>query len=156
MSDQPIHEVFPYLRVVGAADAIAFYRRVFGAVERLRLVEPSGRIGHAELQLGPAVLMLSEAFPEYGLLAPDGERRLGASIHLHVDDCDTLAAHAVAAGAVMEMPPTDQFYGERSCRVRDPFGHQWLIGHEIERLAPEEMQRRYTALFDDLATGSNA
>jgi uncharacterized glyoxalase superfamily protein PhnB len=142
-----IHEVFPYLRVVGAAQAIDFYGRAFGAVEKYRLVEPSGRVGHAELQLGPITLMLSEAYPEFGLLAPQGEAVLGASIHLHVDDCDAVAARAVAAGAVVQMPPTDQFYGERSCRVLDPFGHQWLIGHEIEAMAPEEMQRRYTAMF---------
>ena len=149
MSQAPtIHQAFPYLRVHGAASAIEFYRQAFGAVERFRLVEPSGRIGHAELQLGPIDLMLSEAFPEYGLHAPAGGSVLGASIHLHVDDCDALAERAVAAGAVIEMAPTDQFYGERSCRVRDPFGHQWLLGHEIERVSPAEMQRRYTALFD--------
>lgn len=142
-----IHEVFPYLRVNGAADAIAFYASAFGAVETMRLVEPSGRIGHAQLNLGPIVLMLSEAYPEYGLLAPEAGKVLGASIHLHVDDCDALAARAIAAGATMQMPPTDQFYGERSCRVSDPFGHQWLIGHEIEKVSPEEMQRRYTAMF---------
>jgi uncharacterized glyoxalase superfamily protein PhnB len=142
-----IHEVFPYLRVIGAAQAIDFYGRAFGAAEKFRLVEPSGRIGHAELQLGPITLMLSEAYPEFGLRAPQGEAVLGATIHLHVDDCDAAAARAVAAGAVVQMPPTDQFYGERSCRVLDPFGHQWLIGHEIEAMAPEEMQRRYTTMF---------
>lgn len=145
--DPVIHEVFAYLRVLGAARAIEFYRVAFGAVERFRLVEPDGRIGHAELQLGPAVLMLSEQYPEYGLLAPQGATTLGASIHLHVDDCDAVAARAVAAGATMEMPPTDQFYGERACRVRDPFGHQWLLGHETEQLTPQEMQRRYTELM---------
>lgn len=148
-ADPLIHEVFPYLRVKGAADAIAFYVRAFGAVEKMRLTEPSGRIGHAELQLGPAVLMLSEQYPQYGLPAPDGAATLGASIHLHVDDCDALAARMVAAGATMEMPPTDQFYGERSCRVRDPFGHQWLLGHQIEALTTDEMQRRYTRLMED-------
>jgi PhnB protein len=142
-----IHEVFPYLRIEGAARAIEFYSRAFGAVEIFRLTEPSGRIGHAQLQLGPTVLMLSEAFPEYGLLAPSGGTTLGASIHLHVDDCDAVAARAVAAGATISMPPTDQFYGERSCRVLDPFGHQWLIGHELEKLSPQEMQRRYDALM---------
>lgn len=143
-----IREVFPYLRVADAARAIAFYIEAFGASERFRLVEPSGRIGHAELQLGPAVLMLSDAYPEYGLVAPDEDTVLGASIHLHVDDCDAAAARAEAAGARIVMPPADQFYGERACRLRDPFGHQWLLGHEIERLAPEEMQRRYTALMN--------
>ncbi|WP_284616515.1 VOC family protein [Aquabacterium humicola] len=149
MSSNPpvIHEVFPYLRVKGAADAIAFYVKAFGAVEKMRLVEPSGRIGHTELQLGPTVLMLSEEYPEYGLHAPQGETSIGASIHLHVDDCDACAARAVAAGATMEMEPADQFYGERSCRLRDPFGHQWLIGHHLEDLSTEEMQRRYDELM---------
>ncbi|MES3015576.1 MAG: VOC family protein [Pseudomonadota bacterium] len=142
-----IHEAFPYLRVEGAAKAIDFYTRAFGAVEKFRLSEPSGRIGHAELTLGPITLMLSEAYPEFDLLAPTSGKVLGASIHLHVDDCDALAAHAVECGATLEMPPTDQFYGERSCRVRDPFGHQWLLGHEIEKVAVAEMQRRYDEMM---------
>jgi PhnB protein len=143
-----IHEVYPYLRVRGAADAIRFYVQAFGATEKFRLVEPSGRIGHCELQLGPAVLMLSEEFPEYGLLAPDATLGNGALLHLHVDDCDALAAHMAQLGATVTMPPTDQFYGERSCRVRDPFGHDWLLGHSIEDVAVDEMQRRYTAMFE--------
>jgi uncharacterized glyoxalase superfamily protein PhnB len=148
MADPLIHEVFPYLRVKGAAEAIAYYVKAFGAVEKYRLVEPSGRIGHAELQLGPIVLMLSEEFPEYDLHAPDGQRTIGASLHLHVDDCDGWTARAVAAGGTVGMPPTDQFYGERSSRVVDPFGHEWLLGHSIEAIGVEEMQRRYTALCD--------
>ena len=143
----PIHEVFAYLRVRDSAAAIRFYEQAFGAVERFRLVEPSGRIGHAELQLGPAVLMLSDAYPEYGLNAPVEGQDPASSVHLHVADADALAAKAIAAGAAMLMPPTDQFYGERSCRIRDPFGHIWLIGHSIEDVAPAEMQRRYTALM---------
>lgn len=143
-----IHEVFAYLRVRDSAEAIRFYVQAFGASERFRLVEPSGRIGHAELQLGPAVLMLSDTFPEWGLNAPPGDSDIGASVHLHVDDCDAVTAAAVAAGATLLMPPTDQFYGERSARLRDPFGHTWLIGHSIETLTPQEMQRRYTALFE--------
>ena len=143
----PIHEVFAYLRVRDSAAAIRFYEQAFGAVERFRLVEPSGRIGHAELQLGPAVLMLSDAYPEYGLNAPVEGQDPASSVHLHVADADALAAKAIAAGAAMLMPPTEQFYGERSCRIRDPFGHIWLIGHSIEDVAPAEMQRRYTALM---------
>ena len=142
-----VHEAFPYLRVHGAAAAIDFYSRAFGAVEKFRLVEPSGRIGHAELQLGPIVLMLSEAFPEYGLHAPDGSHTLGASIHLHVDDADAMIAKAVAEGAILLREPSDAFYGERSGTVRCPFGHEWMIGHSIEQVTPAEMQRRYDALF---------
>jgi uncharacterized glyoxalase superfamily protein PhnB len=137
-----IHEAFPYLCVHDCARAIAWYVEAMGAVEKFRLTEPSGRIGHAELQIGPLALMLSEAFPEYGLLAPDGQAVLGASIHLNVDHCDTWVTRLAA------MPPTDQFYGERSARVCDPFGHRWLIGHPIEDVTPAEMQRRYTALMN--------
>lgn len=143
----PIHEVFAYLRVRDTPAAIEFYEQAFGAAERFRLVEPSGRVGHAELQLGPAVLMLSDGFPEYGIDAPPPGAPTYVSVHLHVDNADAMASRAVAAGAEMLMPPTDQFYGERSCRIRDPFGHTWLIGHQIEEVTPDEMQRRYTELM---------
>ena len=141
-----IREVFPYLRVRDTAEAMRFYAAAFGAKELFRLTEPNGRIGHAEMQLGPAVLMLSDPFPEYGLHAPTSDD-MGTTLHLHVANADAMAERAVAAGAEMLMPPTDQFYGERSCRLRDPYGHTWLLGHEIEKLTPEEMQQRYTALF---------
>ena len=143
-----IREVFVYLRVSSTERALQFYAQAFGAAEKFRLTEPSGRIGHAEMQLGPAVLMLSDPFPEFGLLAPTGGQDTGSAVHLHVDDADAVCARAQAAGAMILMPPTDQFYGERGCRLRDPFGHIWLIGHEIEQLTPEEMQRRYDALFE--------
>ena len=142
-----IREVFPYLRVRDTAEAMRFYAAAFGAEEIFRLTEPNGRIGHAEMQLGPAVLMLSDPYPEYGLNAPVGDDDMGTTVHLHVENADAMAERAVAAGAEMLMPPTDQFYGERSCRLRDPFGHTWLLGHEIEKLTPEEMQARYDALF---------
>jgi uncharacterized glyoxalase superfamily protein PhnB len=142
-----IHEVFPYLMVRDAKAAIAFYQQAFDATELVRLVEPSGRIGHVELKLGPAVLMVCDEYPEYGMVGPRGDQFTGCTIHLHVDNADAMGERAVAAGATMLMPPTDQFYGERSCRLRDPFGHTWLIGHSIEKLAPEEMQRRYTAML---------
>lgn len=142
-----IHEVFPYLMVRDAKAAIAFYQQAFGATELFRLVEPSGRIGHAELQLGPAVLMVCDEFPEYGMVGPQREQFTGCTIHLHVDNADAMAERAAAAGATILMPPTDQFYGERSCRLRDPFGHAWLLGHSIEKVEPEEMQRRYTAMM---------
>jgi PhnB protein len=143
----PIHDVFAYLRVSDTAAAMRFYAAAFGAVERFRLTEPSGRIGHAEMQLGPAVLMLSDPFPEYGIGAPQPGQDTGFSMHLHVADADALFAQAQEAGATPLMPPTDQFYGERSCKLRDPFGHTWLIGHSIETLTPEEMQRRYSAML---------
>ncbi len=142
-----IHEVFAYLRVRDAAAAITFYARAFGATEKFRLSEPSGRVGHAELRFGPATVMLSDEFPEYGIRGPGEGAPVTSSIHLHVDDCDAAMARAVEAGATVIRPATDQFYGERSGAVRDPFGHEWLLGSEIEALSPEEMQRRYTALL---------
>jgi PhnB protein len=142
-----VHEVFVYLRVHDAAAAIDFYQRAFGAEEVMRLSEPSGRIGHAELRIGPAVVMLSDEYPEYQIRGPRALGGTTCSIHLHVDDADRLMERAVAAGATVLRPLDDQFYGERSGTVRDPFGHEWLLGHEIEKVSPEEMQRRYTAML---------
>lgn len=142
-----IHEVYPYLRVHGAAEAIAFYERAFGATEIFRLTEPSGRIGHAEIRIGPATLMLSDEYPEHGMQGP---RTLGGtsfSIHLHVTNVDEAFEQAVRAGASVVMPLKDQFYGERSGTVRDPFGHEWLLGQNIESVSTDEMQRRYTELL---------
>jgi uncharacterized glyoxalase superfamily protein PhnB len=143
-----IHELFPYLRVHDAAAAIDFYCALFGVKEKFRLTEPGGRIGHAEIDFGNgATLMLSDAYPEYGM---DSARTIGASpvaMHLHVDDADALIERAVAAGATLVMAPQDHFYGERSGTFDDPFGHRWSIGHSIEDVTPEEMQRRYTAMM---------
>ena len=92
--------------------------------------------------------MLSEEFPEYGCRAPHAPGSTGMVIHLHCNNADELAARAIAAGATMVREPSDAFYGERSCTIRDPFGHEWMLGHEIEQVSPEEMQRRYTAMFE--------
>ena len=147
-SSSEIKEVFPYLRVKNAAAAIEFYTRAFGAKELFRLTEPSGRIGHAELSFGGITLMLSEEYPEYGCLGPQSIGGTGMSIHLHVVNADEMAERAVAAGATVLRPLTDAFYGERSGTLLDPFGHEWMLGHEIEKVSPEEMQRRYAAMFE--------
>lgn len=143
-----IHELFAYLRVKDAGRAIEFYSRAFGATEKFRLTEPSGRIGHAELDFGGTTLMLSEEYPELGCVGPETLRGTSVTIHLHVDDCDAMIERAVAAGAELLRGPSNAFYGERSGTVRDPYGHEWMIGHEIEKVEPEEMQRRYTALMN--------
>ncbi len=140
-----IHEVFPYLIVRGGAAAIEFYKRVFGAEEIFKLAEPLGKVGHAELRFGPATVMVADEYPELGLRSPEAFGGTGSRIHLHVDDVDALAERAVAAGATIIMPPTDQSHGERQCRLRDPFGHEWLLGHEIEEVSREEMERRFAA-----------
>jgi PhnB protein len=142
-----IHEVYPYLCVTGGAAAIDFYIRVFGAHEVMRLTYPDGRIGHAELKLGPATLMLADEHPEYGIRSPQAFGGTGTTIHLHVDDVDALVARAVEAGATVLRPPTDEGHGERQARVRDPFGHEWLLGHQIEAVSAEEIQRRFAAEF---------
>jgi len=144
-----IREMYAYLRVKDASRAVDFYKKVFGAREKFRLVEPSGRIGHVELELAGTILMVSEEFPEFGIVGPQTPGGTGMSLHLHVDDADALIRRAEEAGAVVVRPPKDQFYGERSGAVKDPFGHEWLIGHEIEAVTPEEMQRRYTLMFQD-------
>ncbi len=138
-----IHEAFTYLRVKDAPAAIRFYEEAFGATEKFRLAEPSGRIGHAELDFGGTTIMISEEYPEAGIVGPATLGGTSFSVHLHVDDADAAVARAVAAGATVVRPLRDQFYGERSGAIRDPFGHDWLIGHEIEKLSPKEMQRRY-------------
>lgn len=142
-----IHELFPYLRVKDAGRAIEYYKQAFGAVEKFRLTEPGGRIGHCELLFGDATLMLSEEYPELGFLGPQSIGGTSMSIHLHVDDADAAIARAVAAGASVVRPASDAFYGERSGTVRDPFGHEWMLGHSIEEVTPEEMQRRYDELM---------
>lgn len=145
LSAGPVKEIFPYLRVKGAAEAIEFYKAVFGAIEVFRLIESTGRIGHVQLQLGNTVLQVSEEYPEYGLVGPQPGQS-GCAFHLHVRNVDELALTAVAAGATMLRGPTDQFYGERACMIRDPFGHEWILGHVIEQVTPHEMQSRLTAL----------
>lgn len=148
MSQQPgvptIHEVFIYLIVRGGADAIAFYTGVFGARETFRLQEPGGPVGHAELTFGPVTVMLADEYPEMNLLSPLAYGGTGTRVHLHVDDVDVLAARAVDAGAVILFGPADQPHGERQCRLRDPWGHEWLLGHPVgEPLSNEEIRRRY-------------
>jgi PhnB protein len=143
-----IHELFAYIHVKGADKALVFYTSVFGATEKFRLTEPSGRIGHAELDFGGATLMLSDEYPEYGVVAPAQGAPANVTLHLHVDDCDALIARALQAGATLEMAAQDHFYGERSGSFRDPFGHRWSVGHSIETVTPEEMQRRYTAMME--------
>jgi len=146
----PVHELFAYLRLENAAKAIDFYCEAFGAKEKFRLSEPGGRIGHAELELGGTTLMLSDEFPELGIRGPKKIGGTSATLHLHVDDADAMIGRAVAAGAEIVREPQDHFYGERSGTLRDPFGHEWNIGHEIEKVAPAEMQRRY----DEMTKGS--
>lgn len=142
-----VHEFFAYLHVDDARRAIDFYQQAFGATEKFRLTEPGGRIGHAEIDFGGTTLMLADEYPEYGCLSPKTLGNTSVTLHLHVEDADAAIRRAVAAGATLESEPRDQFYGERSGAFRDPFGHRWTVGHAIEEVSPEEMQRRYDELM---------
>jgi uncharacterized glyoxalase superfamily protein PhnB len=139
----PIHELFACLRVKDANKAISFYEKVFNAKEKFRLTEPSGRIGHAELDFDGTIVMLSDEYPEYGIQGPETLGVCTMGIHIHVDNCDEVIERALSAGSTMVRGPADHFYGERSGTVRDPFGYEWNIGHHIEDVTTEEMQRRY-------------
>ena len=141
-----VHELFAYICVRNTGEAIEFYKRAFGATEKFRLTEPGGRIGHAEVDFGGTTMMLSDEFPEYGIAAPQPGARTSVTIHIHVDNADKVIEQAVAAGATLETAPQDAFYGERSGAIRDPFGHRWNIGHHIEDVSADEMQRRYTRM----------
>lgn len=149
-----IREAFPYLRVRDASAAIEFYKRAFGAVEEFRLSEPSGRIGHAQLKFGSFTVMLSDEYPEFGIQGPEAFGGTGSSVHLHVEDVDAMTQQAVDAGATLIMEPKDQFYGERASKVVDPFGHEWLLGSHVEDVSHEEMQRRFTQMFEGDGTNS--
>ena len=142
-----ITDVDPYLHVRGAAQAIDFYKRVFEAEELFRLTDPAGRIGHAEIRIGGKVLMIADEHPEYGVKGPETLGGTSIALHLRVDNVDALVALAVEAGAIVLREVEDQFYGERSGTLRDPFGHEWMLGQEIEKVSPEEMQRRFDAMF---------
>lgn len=143
-----IHHAYPYLRLKRATEAIDFYRSVFGAREVLRLAEAGGRIGHAELTLGATTLMLADEHPELAIQGPETLGATTVAIHLHVTHIDALVERAVLAGATVIRSLADQFYGERTGVIRDPFGHEWLLGEQIEDVTHEEMQRRFTELTD--------
>lgn len=134
------HSIQPYLHIRGAAEAIEFYKRAFGATERLRMAQPDGRIGHAELQFGDSVVMLADEFPERGIYSPAHFGGSGTSLMFYVEDCDAVYREALAAGAKSLREPADQFYGDRSAGVEDPFGFQWWLGTHIRDVSVEELQ----------------
>jgi PhnB protein len=134
----------PYLMVHNAAAAIDFYRQAFGAEERLRLDGPGGRVGHAELAIGDALIMLADEPPEQEVPGPAADRSV--SLHLFVDDVDAMARRAVAAGARQIRAVETQFYGDRLGTFADPFGHVWHLASHVEDVTPEELKRRYAAM----------
>lgn len=136
------HTVTPYLIVKDAAKALDFYKKALGASERMCMPGPDGKVMHAEIQIGDSVVMLADEFPEMGAKSPQTIGGSPVGICLYVEDVDALFKQALAAGAKEERPVKDQFYGDRSGTLRDPFGHQWTIATHKEDLTPEEIGKR--------------
>ena len=148
--------ITPHLVIKGAAEAIEFYKRAFGAEELCRMPMPGAnghvKVGHAELQIGDSRLFLADEFPEQGSSAPNGSSPV--SIHLYVTDADAVFGQAVAAGATVSMPLADMFWGDRFGKLVDPFGHHWSIATHQEDPTPEQMQERMAAAFSGKSCGS--
>ena len=134
--------VMPYLIVDGAAAAIDFYKSVFGATERMRLPGSDGRIGHAELEIGDAVIMLADENPRMGIRGPKAIGGTPVTIHVYVEDSDATFERAVGAGATAVRPMENRFYGDRSGQFEDPFGHSWDVSTHVEDVPPDEMEKR--------------
>ncbi len=144
------HTIAPYLSVSNAPEMIDFYKLAFGAIESYRLRMPDGKIGHAEIKIGAATIMLADEFPEMGLLSPKSQSiaRSPVAIHLYVEDVDAVYTRAIAAGATSVKAPEDEFFGERNAHLTDPSGHLWFLSSRIEEVSPEEMQRRLDAAME--------
>ena len=138
----------PYLYIKGAAEAIEFYKSCFGAAEIMRMTDPkTGAIGHAEIKIGDAAIMLADEFPSMGVLSPKTIGGSPVTIMLYVDDVDTIVKQAVAGGAKILRPVEDQLYGDRAGKIEDPFGHTWFIATHKEEVSPEEIAKRAKAKY---------
>jgi PhnB protein len=149
MTAKPIpegyHTLTPYLAVENAAEAIEFYKNAFGAIERMRMLGPDGMVGHAELQIGDSLVMLSDPFPQSTVRPPTERGGPTASIFMYVEDVDSVVQKAVDEGATIEMEVADQFWGDRFGTVTDPYGQVWSIATHVEDVSPEEMAERSKA-----------
>ncbi len=146
------HSVTPHLVVRGAAAAIEFYKKAFGATEVMRMTMPDGKaVGHAEIKIGDSLIMIADEFPQ--CQSPQALGGSPVTLGLYVEDCDAVFQRAVAAGAQVRMPPADMFWGDRYGQVTDPFGHIWSIATHKEDVAPEEMGRRAQAAFAQMGAG---
>lgn len=141
-----MHTVTPYLICAGAADAIEFYKKAFGAVELYRLPGDDGQVMHASIRIGDSVIMLNDEMPKWGAFGPKSLKGSPVTIHLYVEDADASFAQAIKAGAKATMPLEDAFWGDRYGKLEDPFGHQWSIATHIRDVTPEEMQKAMTEM----------
>ena len=145
------HNVTPYLYLRGAAGAIEFYKSVFGAAEIMRMPGPDGRIMHAEIKIGDSIVMLADENPSMGIMSPQTIGGFSGGLHLYVEDADAVIRKAVESGAKQLHPIKNQFYGDRSGTLLDPFGHMWSVATHIEDVPPEEMRKRMTAAMSQAA-----
>lgn len=144
------HTVTPYLVVKGAADAIDFYKKAFGAKELKRAVdERDGRLMNAQIMIGNSIVMLNDEYPEHGSRAPSGEAKPPASMHIYVENVDTFFDKAVKAGAEVTMPVMDAFWGDRFGAVKDPFGHHWSISTHTQDLTPQQIAEAARKAFSE-------
>ena len=135
-----MHTVTPHLVCAGASDAIEFYKKAFNAVEEARLPGPQGKLMHAMIRINGSAVMLADEFPEWGSFGPKALKGSSVTIHLYVEDVDAAVARAVGAGAKITMPLEDMFWGDRYCKLEDPFGHQWSIATHVRDVSPDEMR----------------
>ena len=136
-----MHTVTPHLVCAGAAEAIEFYKKAFNAVEMGRMPGPQGKLIHALLRIGDSAVMLVDEFPDWGSFGPKSLKGSPVTIHLYVEDVDAIVKRAVAAGAKITMPVENMFWGDRYCKLEDPFGHQWSIATHVRDVSPEDMQQ---------------
>lgn len=148
------HSATPYLIVKGAAAAIDFYKSAFGATELFRMADPDGRVGHAEIRIGDSVIMLADEHPGMGYRSPRSLGGSAVSILLYLEDVDGVFARALEAGARAQREVANQFYGDRSGTLEDPFGHVWTIATHVEDVPPEEIERRVAAMKSAAAAAS--
>jgi PhnB protein len=136
-----MHTVTPHLVCAGAADAIEFYKKAFSAVEMGRMAGPQGKLLHGAIRIGDSTVMLADEFPDWGSFGPKSLKGSPVTIHIYVEDVDAFVARAAAAGAKITMPLQDMFWGDRYCKLEDPFGHQWSVGTHVRDVSPDEMQQ---------------
>ena len=150
MATKPVPDnyprVTPYLCIDGAAAAIDFYKKAFGATERMRMGGPEGKIGHAEIEIEGGLIMLADEYPDMNFRSAKALGGSPVTVHIYVADVDAFCARAAAAGATILRAVADQFYGDRSCQLTDPFGHSWSVATHVEDVSPEEMQKRAAKL----------
>ena len=146
------HTATPYLIFRDCAKAIDFYKQAFGATELFRMPTPEGRIGHAEIRIGDSPIMMADEYPDMGYRSPEGYGGSPVSIMLYLEDSDASFGQAIAAGAEEVKPVQDQFYGDRSGTVKDPFGYTWTVATHVEDVPPEEIDRRFKASMEGAGT----